>query len=269
MEDAALILAPLLTAVLAWTANPTAGLLASAAVTAVAVPLYAMDSVIGGMDEILSAQDQQDQQGVQEDESEAPLRVILPGSEQAQRRLGQVLPTDSPWPKAAPQGTERAWRKVLLPVLGGGGGLGVAVALTWLSALSSALAVYRGAWLTFVVLTVLAAASTVTARGIPRGLSTLSESRRRRLLTTLLVLSVLGALLGGALLSGWPGLVVVTMGSTLVGLCAGALMVQLYLMLTAVPGPYLSPTMTLLAGAMLAGLVFGFTAGGSLVDALR
>lgn len=266
MEDAALILASLLTAVLAWTAHPTAGLLAAAAITAVAVPLYAMDSVIGGMDEVLSVQEQQD---IQEDESEAPLRVILPGSEQAQRRLRQAREPGPSGPNDASQGLERGWRKVLLPVLGGGSGLGGAVALTWLSALSSALAVYRGAWLTFVVLAVLAAASTVTARGLPQGLSNLADSRRRRLLTTLLVLSVLGTLLGGALLSGWPGLLAAALGSALVGLCAGALVVELHLMLTTVPEPYLSPTVTLLAGAMLAGLVFGFTAGGSLMDALR
>lgn len=267
LEDAALVLAPLLTAVLAWAAHPTAGLLAAAAVTAVAVPLYAMDSTIGDMDENLSAEEYVD---FQEEEPEAPLRVLLAGSEEAQRRLWQSRGPDLAGPDSIRHAPGRGWRQVLVPVLGGGIGLGVALALVWLSALSGALTVYRSAWFAFVVLAVLAAASTLTARGLPKRLSGFSGGRRRRLLTTLLVLLVVGAMLGGVLLSGWPGLLVVALGAALAGLCAGALLVELHMLLgTNVPGRSLSPMVTLLAGALLAGLVFGFTAGGSLVDALR
>ncbi len=257
MEDVAVVLAPATAALLAWAAHPTAGLLAAAAVTAVAVPLYAMDSTIGLMDESPADEDSSAPQGLQE--QEPPLRVVLPGAEQAHRRLREA--------RRPEQG--RNPRRVLPPVIVGSLLLGTVLALLWLTALSSALGVYRGAWFTFVVISLLTVCGTLSARGLPPRLADLPEERRRRLLSTLLAASLVGTLLAGALLSGWPGLLAVSVGAAAAGLCAGALLVELQLRLRALPVEQLGSAVTLSTGALLTGLVLGFAAGGAVLDALR
>lgn len=265
LEDAALLLAPVLTAVLVWTAHPTAGLLAAAAITAVAVPLYAMDAVIGAMDEHSSGP----QPGELQEEHDTPLRVMLPGMEQAQHAAVDGFPAQAQ--DAAPQHRPAAFPalSLLAPALPGAVLLGAALPLIWLVALGGAAGVYRGSWYAFLIIGALTLCGAIAARWLPRSLLALRPRRRRRLLTSMLVLVLLLILLLAAVLPGWPLLLALTLAAALAGLCAGALLTELHRGLAEQPAEALGAQRMLFSGAVLAGQVLGFAAGGAMLDTLR
>lgn len=257
-EDLALLAAALLTAVLTWSAGPTAGLLAAAAVTAAAVPLYAMDATIGALDEA-----EQHSSRSTEDDAEPPLCTLLAGIDAARRQAEAG---------AADGGPVRS-RRLRVAVLVRAVLLGGSTALLWILVLDSALSVYRGAWSASLTIAAMLAAGAAASRWFPSAGDRVRASRRRRLLTTLTVLLVgltaTASTLMSALstvLGGRAGLVIVSCAAVLAAAAIGALLVELYRQV----GPAgaedgssdRDSSETLLSGALLAGSVLGFAAGG-------
>lgn len=259
-QDLSLIVAALLTAVLTWSVGPTAGLLAAAAVTAAAVPIYAMDGTIGALDEA----HQQHPGRRAEEAAESPVLTLLPGIDAA-RRQAETGSAGSGSESPRVLGRSGLGRAALL----GGGS-----AVLWLLVLGSALSVYRGAWSAGLTIAVVLAAGAAAARWRPAlshsasPFHSVSASRRRRLLTTLTVLLVgvtvlLSTLVSAfsAALGGWTGLLIVSLAATLTAAAIGALLSELYRHI----GPAAADggsAETLLTGAVLAGSVVGFAAGG-------
>lgn len=237
-EDAALVLAGLLTALLTWSAAPTAGLLAAAAVTAAAVPVFAMDGTVGALDE-----EQQCSGRREEDESETPLRTMLPGTDAARRQAVMAGAAHT----SVPAQSQRLSTGQLLAVSARALLLGGGAALLWIIVLGSALSVYRGGWSAALSIALCLAAGAAAARhsgGVlgtcpqrPAALGNLSAARRRRLLTTLTVLllaltALMSTLRGltpfSGVFSGWFGLMLVTLTAALASAAMGAMLVEVH-----------------------------------------
>ena len=257
-EDLALIAAALLTAGLTWSTGPTAGLLAAAAVTAAAVPLYAMDGTVGALDEA-----EQRSGRPAEDVAEPTLRTLLPGLDAARRQAESRSVGGGP----------ASSRPLSAGVLGRAVLLGGSTAVLWLLVLSSALSVYRGAWSAALSIAAVLAASAAAARWTPTSSRRIRDSRRRRLLTTLTVLLVGLAASASTLMSpfstalgAWSWLLVVSCAAVLASAVSGALLVELYRQVgragTEDGSSASHSTEMLLSGAVLAGSVLGFAAGG-------
>lgn len=237
LDDAGLIAAPLLLAGLSFSFGPTVGLLSSAVLTAVAVPLYAVERT---------------------DPLEVPTetaRLPLGGAEHAQQQLlehRRLAPAQDP-----------AWARGISAAIALAGALGLVLGGLWISVLGAAQALARPS-LFALTLGLLAAAAVLGARWKPSRFTEPLVLRRRRLhVVALLGLSLLLVLLAVVIPVGLVSLLVISGIAVLQSAVLGRLVLGLYAGLAlGVPTRRLPVAMPAVAGGVLLGIALGLTLAG-------
>lgn len=264
LDDAALVTAPLLLGLLSFSFGPTVGLLASAVITAVAVPLYAME---------------------QTHPREVPgesARLSLPGAEHAQQQLleHRGLALDHPAAESSQRDVQEwgevdvardehspGWARGILAAIGLAAALGLVLGGLWITVLDAAQALARPS-LFALALGLGAAAAVCSARWRPSRFTDPLTLRRRRLQAALmLVLSLLLVPLAAGLPAGGMALLLVSFAAVLLCAVLGRLVLGLYAGLAlGVPAHRVPTAITAVAGGVLLGVTLGLTVAGIAAD---
>jgi len=256
IDEGALIAAPVLIAVLSFSFGPTVGLLCSAVLTAVAVPLYSVEQ---GDPVIVPAE---------------ATRFPLGGAEHAQQLLLEyrgLAPDHEPHEVEAtgPQDPEVRWIRGAIAAATLALCLGAVLGALWIGVLDAA-QVLRRPSLFALTLGVLAAAS-LTAAGFNARHFTDPIRLRRRRLNALLLLGLSLVLLAVSVLST-PGLLAFVILSALgaaIAAVLGRLLIGLYSSLAiGAPAQKLPTALVTISGGLLLGLVLGLTVAGVSADEL-
>ncbi|MCH8571368.1 hypothetical protein LSI54_08385 [Nesterenkonia sp. AY15] len=267
LDDAALITAPLLLALLSFSFGPTVGLLSSAVLTAVAVPLYAVDRA---------------------HPTEVPpdtARLPLGGAEHAQQQLLEQrgLAPDQPAQRGEPELGQSElgppeirrpphptdWARRISAAIVLVATMGLVLGGLWITVLDAAQTLFRPS-LFAVTLGLMAAAGVVCARWRRSSFTAPLMLRRRRLqATTLFVLSLLLLPLAVWLPEGLTSLLLLSIIAVLQSAVLGRLVLGLYAGLAiGVPAHRVPTALTAVAGGMLLGLALGLTLAGVAADEL-
>ncbi|GAA1142622.1 hypothetical protein [Nesterenkonia lutea] len=262
LDDGVLVAAPLLVAALSFGFGPTAGLLCSAVLTAVAVPLYAVAHA---------------------DPTPAPAeatRSALGGVEHAQQVLLEhrgLAPDRPPGEAAFPDAFELPAAEGAASTGGVRGmaagillaaGLGAVLGGLWITVLDSAQALARPSLFTL-TFGLIAAAAVLAARARSQAFPSPLLLRRRRLhAAALLTLSVM-LLATVALPSGLTGFLLLSTHSVLTAAVLGRLSIGLYAgMAVAVSADRLPIALSAASGGVLLGLALGVTLAGIAAEEL-
>lgn len=267
LDDAALVAAPILLTVLSFSVGPTVGLLSSAVLTAVAVPLYAVERA---------------------HLTEAPVesaRLPLAGAESAQqlllehhglasaaqtsgsaaRRPESAAPTPGAGVPAAE--SDPGWARGLSTGITLAAALGLVLGGLWISVLDAAQPLSRPSVFALAI-GLMAAAGVLCARWRPAGFTDPLTLRRRRLHVLLLVvLSLLMVVLATLLPPGTWTLVTLSGLAVLQSAALGRLIRGLYAGLAiSVPTGRLAVATPAVAGGVLLGIALGLTLAGIAAD---
>ena len=256
IDEGALIAAPVLIALLSFSFGPTVGLLCSAVLTAVAVPLYSVEQ---GDPVIVPAE---------------ATRFPLGGAEHAQQLLFEyrgLAPDHEPHEVEViePQETENRWVRGAIAAATLALCLGAVLGALWIGVLDAAQVLGRPS-LFALTLGVLAAASLTAAGFNSRDFTDPLRLRRRRL-NALMLLGLSLVLLAVSVLPA-PGLlafVILSVLSALIAAVLGRLLIGLYSSLaTGAPAQKLPTVLVTISGGLLVGLVLGLTVAGISADEL-
>ncbi|MGJ9371480.1 hypothetical protein [Nesterenkonia sp. CF4.4] len=237
LDDAAFIAAPLLVVGLSFSFGTTVGLLSSAVLTAVAVPLYAVNRA---------------------DPLEVPAesaRLPLGGAEHAQQ---QLMEHRNLQPAHAPD-----WGRGISAAITLAAALGFVLGGLWVSVLDAAQALIRPS-LFALTLGLMAAAAVLGARWKPSRFAEPLALRRRRLhVVALLGLSLLLVLLAVVIPVGLVSLLALSGIAVLQSAALGRLVLGLYAGLAVgVPTSRLPVAIPAVAGGVLSGIALGLTLAG-------
>lgn len=277
IDDAAMITAPLLLVLLSVNFGPTVGLVCSAVLTAVAVPIYAMDRT---------------------HPSELPedsARLPLGGAEHAQQQLleqsgllpegpaqpgasGVIGPEDQPFEarssaveQPAPEQSAQTqdWGRGISSAILLAAAMGLVLGGLWITALDAAQALLRPS-LFALTLGLIAAAGVLGARWRPESFTAPRMLRRRRLHASVLcLLSLLLLPLAVALPAGLASVLPVSVLAVLQGAVLGRLVLGLYSGLAiGVPAHRVPTVLISMAGGVLLGIALGLTLAGIAADEL-
>ncbi|GAA1109922.1 hypothetical protein GCM10009650_11750 [Nesterenkonia jeotgali] len=267
LDDAALVAAPILLTVLSFSVGPTVGLLSSAVLTAVAVPLYAVERA---------------------HLTEAPVesaRLPLAGAESAQQLLlehhglasaAQTSASAARRPESVAQTpgagvpaaeSDPGWARGLSTGITLAAALGLVLGGLWISVLDAAQPLSRPSVFALVI-GLMAAAGVLCARWRPAGFTDPLTLRRRRLHVLLLVvLSLLMVVLAALLPAGTWTLVTLSGLAVLQSAALGRLVLGLYAGLAiSVPTGRLAVATPAVAGGVLLGIALGLTLAGIAAD---
>ncbi|MBO0596161.1 hypothetical protein I2485_11335 [Nesterenkonia sp. E16_7] len=244
LDDAALILGPLLLVLFSFSFGPTVGLLSSAVFTAIAVPIYAVDRA---------------------HRLEAPsdsARLPLGGAEHAQQQLLEHhgLPAEQPEKVIS-------WARGISAAILLAAAVGLVLGGLWITALDAAQSLQRSSWFA-VTLGLMAAAGVLCARWNPSSFTAPLTLRRRRLnVVLLLASSLILLLLAVGLPQGLAALLVLSVIVVLQSAVLGRLVLGLYAGLAVgVPAARVPTALTAVAGGVLLGAALGLTLAGIAAD---
>lgn len=276
LDDAALIIAPFLVVLLSFGFGPTVGLLCSAVLTAVSVPIYAMDRT--------------HPTALPDDSARLPLA----GAEHAQQQLleqaglvPQAAPPGEPAPPAGPvppgelevlqsgmaqqESPARTadWGRGISAAILLAASMGLVLGGLWITVLDAAQALLRPS-LFALTLGLIAAAGVVGARWRRPSFTAPRRLRRRRLhAAALCALSLLLLVLAVSLPEGLISLLMLSGVAVLQALVLGRLVLDLYSGLAIGAAAHRVPTgLTAVAGGVLLGAALGLTLAGIAADEL-
>ncbi|TDS86120.1 MULTISPECIES: hypothetical protein [Nesterenkonia] len=244
LDDAALITAPVMLVLLSFSFGPTVGLLSSAVLTAIAVPIYAVD---------------------REHPLESPsdsARLPLGGAEHAQQQLLEHHGLGAEQPRNVISWATGISAAILLAAA-----VGLVLGALWITALDAAQTLQRSSWFA-VTLGLMATAGVLCARWNPSSFTAPLTLRRRRLhVIVLLASSLILLLLAMGLPQGLASLVVLSVIVVFQAAVLGRLVLGLYAGLAVgVPAVRLPTALTAVAGGVLLGAALGLTLAGIASD---
>lgn len=306
LDDAALVAAPILLTVLSFSVGPTVGLLSSAVLTAVAVPLYAVERahlteapVESARLPLAGAESAQqlllEHHGLASGQPEAPTRAVSAATaapfaghshasaaqsrasaEQSPVSAAQTSGSAAPRPESAAQTlgagvpaaeTQPGWARGLSTGITLAAALGLVLGGLWISVLDAAQPLSRPSVFALAI-GLMAAAGVLCARWRPAGFTDPLTLRRRRLQVLLLVvLSLLMVVLAALLPAGTWTLVTLSGLAVLQSAALGRLVLGLYAGLAiSVPTGRLAVATPAVAGGVLLGIALGLTLAGIAAD---
>lgn len=244
LDDAALITAPVLLVLLSFSFGPTVGLLSSAVLTAIAVPIYAVDRAHS---------------------LEVPsdsARLPLGGAEHAQQQL-----LEHQGLAAGQHEKVLSWARGISAAILLAAAAGLVLGGLWITALGAAQALQRSSWFA-VTFGLMAAAGVLCSRWKPTSFTAPLTLRRRRLhVLLLLASSLILVLLAMGLPQGLASLLVLSVIVVLQAAVLGRLVLGLYAGLAVgVPAARMPTALTAVAGGVLLGAALGLTLAGIAAD---